>query len=89
MLTLPPMGAIKGTSRRVWMSDPDLQKLKKISEAIRLGQTELLSQIIHAGLEAIGTDEHIRLELPLRFTPIRHVDSARWQETEPPTAKRR
>lgn len=57
---------IKGTSRRVWMTDSDVARLKKLSEETNLGQTEILSQIIHAGLVSIEANQN-RIVFPLRF----------------------
>ena len=61
------MTAMKGTSRRVWLTDLDMQMLQKISEETNLGQTELLSQMIHASLISI-TENQNRMTFPLRFT---------------------
>lgn len=43
---------VKGNMRRLYLTDEDLQKLAEISDATNLGQTEILSQVVHAGLAA-------------------------------------
>ncbi len=60
------MSQIKGTSRRSWLTDEDLRLLQKISERTKLGQTEVLSQILRAGLISIANNDH-SFRLPLRF----------------------
>jgi hypothetical protein len=60
------MNIIKGTSRRTWLTDAAIQALKTISEKTNLGQTELLSQIMNAGLNSIVANGNTFL-LPLKF----------------------
>jgi len=61
------MDAIKGNVRRMYLSDPDLQDLKKLSDDTNLGQTELLTQIVHAGLASIKGNGN-RILFPLKFS---------------------
>jgi hypothetical protein len=60
------MVTIKGTSRRVWLTDEDLQRLKEITEFTHMGQTELLTHIIRAGLHKIASEDK-RIVLPFEF----------------------
>lgn len=60
------MNAKKGSSKSLWLTDDDLTRLSEISTATNLGQTELLSQIVHAGLAAITANNN-RMVLPLQF----------------------
>ncbi|MCX8156625.1 MAG: hypothetical protein N3J91_09295 [Verrucomicrobiae bacterium] len=57
---------IKGTTRRLYLTDEDLMRLKKLSETTNLSQSEILTQIVHAGLVSIEANQN-RIVFPLRF----------------------
>ena len=71
------MSAIKGTSRRVWITDADLQLLQQISDHTNLGQTELLSQMIHAAVRSISENGN-RATFPLRFAILKETDQTQY-----------
>ncbi len=69
-LTQPfTMDTIKGTTRRVNLSDSDLQMLKEISDSTNLSQVELLTQMVHAAIGCVHENGK-RLTFPLRFEPV-------------------
>jgi hypothetical protein len=63
------MSNIKGTSRRSWLTDLALERLKLISNRTNLGQTLLISQIIESGLAAI-VDNDNTFNLPLKLKVV-------------------
>jgi hypothetical protein len=56
---------IKGQVRRLYLLDEDLGRLERASEHTRLSQTEILSQLVRAGLGACEAQGY-RLLFPLR-----------------------
>ena len=59
----------KGTARNLYLSDRDLQHLQAVSTAVEMTQVQVLSRIVHAGLEALAAEGN-RLPLPLRFAIV-------------------
>jgi hypothetical protein len=57
-----------GNSVRLWVSNEDLERLKAISERTELTQVEIMTRILHAGVEAIYRQDF--LTLPLRFASL-------------------
>jgi hypothetical protein len=55
-----------GYSVRVWVNNEDLERYKKLSERTDLAQTEIMTKVIHAGIEALIADG-FRLNLPVEF----------------------
>jgi hypothetical protein len=51
---------------KLWIDSADLAHLKKLSERTGLPQTEIMSRIVHSGIEAL-TKAGYRLNLPLVF----------------------
>lgn len=60
-----PTKPIAGYTVRVWITNADLDRLKSLSEATELSQSELMTRIMHAGIEAVSVAN--RLSIPLRF----------------------
>ena len=56
----------KGTARNLYLSDRDLHHLQAVSTAVEMTQVQVLSRIVHAGLEALAAEGN-RLPLPLKF----------------------
>jgi len=48
------------------MDNGDIESLKKLSEETKLSQVELMTRILHSGINAI-VDNGYRLHLPLKF----------------------
>lgn len=86
MLTMPLMSGVKGTSRRVWLQDAEMESLKKLSEDTELDQTDVLSKIIRAGLMALAANGNTFSE-PMRFALLAKHETNRLNETEKTAAK--
>ncbi|WCJ58870.1 hypothetical protein NXS98_14250 [Fontisphaera persica] len=67
---------IKGTTRRLYIADEDLERLKRLSDETNLGQTEILTQIVHAGLVSLEANQN-RITFPLRFKILDQKDEPR------------
>lgn len=60
-----PKKPIAGYSVRAWVTKEDLERFKDLSEATGMQQSEIMTRILHAGIEALSEK---RLTLPLQFT---------------------
>lgn len=78
----------KGTSRRVWISDADLNRLSQASEKTNLSQVEILSQIVHGALVSIEQSDY-RLTFPVRFAPNTPLENSPYRVNEPTPTKPR
>jgi hypothetical protein len=64
------MNARPGYQLRVWITNEDLAILKRFAEETESQQTEILTRIVHAGLQGIKNEKH--LILPLKFTLLKN-----------------
>lgn len=56
-----------GYSVRAWVTLEDLERYKKLAEATGMPQSEIMTRILHAGIEALSEE---RLVLPLQFSVL-------------------
>jgi hypothetical protein len=59
-----------GYSVRLWVSNDDLEKLKGLADRTEITQVEIMTRIMHAGVEAVSQTGV--LTLPLRFEIVEH-----------------
>lgn len=75
-----------GYSVRLWVTNEDLERLKKLSEVTELSQVEIMTRILHAGVVACANNGN-RIALPLSFeiqdTKLDRIIN----ETSPPKRK--
>jgi len=60
---------VKPNVYRVYLNHEDTLRMKSICAATELGQSELLSKIVVAGLRSIE-ENHNAISLPLRFSVV-------------------
>lgn len=78
---------IKPTTYRVYLPEPEDALMRAACERTELGQTELLSKLVKAGLHALA-DVDFRVTLPLRFT-LEDSGSLMLRDAPPPPKKPR
>lgn len=59
----------KGTARRLYLRGDDLARMDRIAKTTGLSQTELMTQILHAGIYAIE-EQGGMLFLPFRLRVV-------------------
>lgn len=68
-------GKKAGISVRLWISEDDQKLLRELSDNTQLSQVEIMTRILHSGVEAVS--ERGFLTLPLRFKIASPEDSGR------------
>lgn len=61
--------ATKGNVLRLYVRDEELKGLKEITDYVEIGQTEVMSRIMTAGIRAL-VESGNRLPLPLKFQVV-------------------
>jgi len=74
----------KGTTLRLYLRDDEVEGLQKLTEALEIPQTEIMSRIMTAGIRAIR-DAGNRMPLPLKFQIVEGVP----EKSNPVTKSRR
>ncbi len=59
-------GNTKGNTLRLYLRDEEMEALQKLTEALEIPQTEIMSRIMTAGIRALKEAGN-RMPLPLRF----------------------
>ena len=63
------MATTKGNTLRLYLRDEELQALQKLTEALEIPQTEIMSRIMTAGIRALKEAGN-RMPLPLKFQVV-------------------
>lgn len=70
---MPPEKHSPGHQLRVWITNEDLEKLKRLSETTDAAQTDLLTKIVHAGIAALIEFDSGSIVLPIKFRVVERV----------------
>lgn len=77
-----------GYSVRVWLSNDDLERFKNLSEKTDLAQTEIMTKMLHAGMQAV-VDDGFRLNLPVEFEVRKEIYGLNEPRSIKPTTTRK
>lgn len=75
----------KGNTLRLYLRDEELEGLRKLTEALEISQTEVMSRIMTAGIRALREAGN-RMPLPLKFELV-EGDCAK--DPQPPSRLKR